>query len=65
MANHHPMIDFEALAIDLHLSEETQVAVLTLVSTQDSLEVNLPLQCWRYRTAPIPGTECRRVPWAD
>jgi hypothetical protein len=44
MANHRLMINFEALAIDLHLSEETQIAVLTLVSTHDSLEVSLPLQ---------------------
>jgi hypothetical protein len=44
MANDHLKIDFEALAIDLHLSEETQIAVLTLVSTQESLEVSLPLQ---------------------
>ncbi len=43
MANHHLMV-FEALAIDLHLSEETQIAVLTLVSTHDSLEVSLPLR---------------------
>jgi hypothetical protein len=44
MANRHLMVDFEALAIDLHLSEETQIAVLTLVSTQESLGVSLPLQ---------------------
>jgi hypothetical protein len=44
MANRHLTIDFEALAIDLHLSEETQIAVLTLVSTHESLEVSLPLQ---------------------
>ena len=44
MANHRLKIDFEALAIDLHLSEETQIAVLTLVSTHESLEVSLPLQ---------------------
>jgi hypothetical protein len=44
MANHRPMIDFEALAIDLHLSEESQIAVLTFVSTQESLEVSLSLQ---------------------
>ena len=44
MANHRLKIDFEALAIDLHLSEETQIAVLTLVSTQESLEASLPLQ---------------------
>ena len=43
MANHYLMIDFEALAIDLHFSEEAQIAVLTLVSTHDSLEVSLPL----------------------
>jgi hypothetical protein len=44
MANHRPRIDFEALAIDLHLSEESQIAVLTFVSTQESLEVSLSLQ---------------------
>ena len=44
MAKHRLMVDFEALAIDLHLSEETQIAVLTLVSTQDSLEVSLPFR---------------------
>ena len=44
MANHRLKIDFEALAIDLHLSEETQIAVLTLVSMHESLEVSLPLQ---------------------
>jgi hypothetical protein len=44
MANHRLMINFEALAIDLHLSEETQIAVLTLVSMHESLEVSLPLQ---------------------
>jgi hypothetical protein len=40
----HLKIDFEALAIDLHLSEATQIAVLTLVSMHESLEVSLPLQ---------------------
>ena len=44
MANHRLKIDFEALAIDLHLSEETQIAVLTLVSTHESLEVSLPFR---------------------
>ena len=44
MANHRLKIDFEALAIDLHLSEETQIAILTLVSMQESLEVSLPLR---------------------
>src|SRR5215468_10418242 len=33
-----------ALAIDLHLSEETQIAVLILVSMHESLEVSLPLE---------------------
>ena len=42
MANHLE-IDFEALAIDVHLSEGTQIAVLTLVSIDNSLEVSLPL----------------------
>ena len=44
MANHRLKIDFEALAIDLHLSEETQLAILTLVSMHESLEVSLPLR---------------------
>jgi hypothetical protein len=39
----HLKIDFEALAIDVHLSEGTQIAVLTLVSMHESLEVSLPL----------------------
>jgi hypothetical protein len=43
MAN-HLKIDFEALAIDVHLSEGTQIAVLTFVSIENSLEVSLPLQ---------------------
>jgi hypothetical protein len=42
MANHLE-IDFEALAIDVHLSEGTQIAVLTIVSVDNSLEVSLPL----------------------
>jgi hypothetical protein len=57
MTNHHLMIDFEALAIDLHLSEETQIAVLTFVSTQESLEVSLPLQAleqFRDRISRMP-----------
>ena len=44
MANLRLKIDFEALAIDLHLSEETQIAILTLVSMHESLEVSLPLR---------------------
>ena len=40
----HLKIDFEALAIDLHLTEGTQIAVLTIVSTDNSLEVSLPLR---------------------
>jgi hypothetical protein len=44
MVNHHLKIDFEALAIDIHLSEGTQIAVLTIVSIDKSLEVSLPLQ---------------------
>jgi hypothetical protein len=43
MAN-HLKIDFEALAIDIHLSEATQIAVLTIVSIDNSLEVSLPFQ---------------------
>jgi hypothetical protein len=43
MAN-HLKIDFEALAIDVHLIEGTQIAVLTIVSIDNSLEVSLPLQ---------------------
>ena len=43
MAN-HLKIDFEALAIDVHLSEGKQIAVLTIVSIDNSLEVSLPLQ---------------------
>ena len=58
MANHHLKIDFEALAIDLHLSEETQIAVLTLVSTQESLEVSLPLQALQQFRDRI----CRMLP---
>jgi hypothetical protein len=40
----HLKIDFEALAIDLHLTEGTQIAVLTIVSIDNSLEVSLPLR---------------------
>jgi hypothetical protein len=40
----HLKIDFEALAIDLHLTEGTQIAVLTIVSIDKSLEVSLPLR---------------------
>jgi hypothetical protein len=40
----HLKIDFEALAIDVHLMEGTQVAVLTIVSIDDELDVSLPLQ---------------------
>jgi hypothetical protein len=40
----HLKIDFEALAIDVHLTEGTQIAVLTIVSIDNSLEVSLPLQ---------------------
>ena len=40
----HLKIDCEALAIDVHLTEGTQIAVLTIVSTDNSLEVSLPLQ---------------------
>ena len=43
MAN-HLKIDLEALAIDVHLTEGTQIAVLTIVSIDSSLEVSLPLQ---------------------
>ena len=43
MANHLE-IDFEALAIDVHSIEETRIAVLTIVSIDNSLEVSLPLQ---------------------
>ena len=43
MANHLE-IDLEALAIDVHLIEGTQIAVLTIVSIDNSLEVSLPLQ---------------------
>ena len=43
MAN-HLKIDFEALAIDVHLIEGTQIAALTIVSIDNSLEVSLPLQ---------------------
>jgi hypothetical protein len=39
----HLEIDCEALAIDVHLSEETQIAVLTFVSIDNSFEVSLPL----------------------
>ena len=70
MANHHLMIDFEALAIDLHVSEETQIAVLTLVSTHESLEVSLPLQAleqFRDRISRMlpevsPGTQMPEPP---
>jgi hypothetical protein len=40
----HLKIDFEALAIDVHLIEGKQIAVLTIVSIDKSLEVSLPLQ---------------------
>jgi hypothetical protein len=40
----HLKIDFEALAIDVHLIEGTQIAVLTIVSVDNGLEVSLPLQ---------------------
>ena len=40
----HLKIDFEALTIDVHLIEGTQIAVLTIVSIENSLEVSLPLQ---------------------
>jgi hypothetical protein len=40
----HLEIDFEALAIDVHVSQQTQTAVLTFVSIDNSLEVSLPLQ---------------------
>jgi len=40
----HLKIDFEALAIDVHLIEGTQIGVLTVVSIDNSLEVSLPLQ---------------------
>jgi len=43
MAN-HLKIDFEALAIDVHLIEGTQIAALMIVSIDNSLEVSLPLQ---------------------
>ena len=43
MAN-HLKVDFEALAIDVQLTEGTQIAVLTIVSIDNSLEVSLPLQ---------------------
>jgi hypothetical protein len=39
----HLEIDCEALAIDVHLNEETQIAVLTFVSIDNSFEVSLPL----------------------
>jgi hypothetical protein len=44
MANHRLKIDFDASAIDLHLSEATQIAVQTLASKLESLEVSLRLQ---------------------
>jgi hypothetical protein len=70
MANDHLKIDFEALAIDLHLSEETQIAVLTLVSTHESLEVSLPLQAlqqfrdriWRTLPEVSPRTQMPEPP---
>jgi hypothetical protein len=40
----HLKIDFEALAIDVQLIEGPQIAVLTIVSIDTSLEVSLPLQ---------------------
>jgi hypothetical protein len=40
----HLKIDFEALAIDVQLIEGMQLAVLTIVSIDNSLEVSLPLQ---------------------
>lgn len=40
----HLKIDFEALAIDVHLMEGTQGALLTIVSIDNELDVSLPLQ---------------------
>jgi hypothetical protein len=57
MANHHLKFDFEALAIDLHLSEETRITVLTLVSTHKSLEVSLPQALQQFR-----DRICRMLP---
>ena len=57
MAN-HLKIDFEALAIDVHLSEGKQIAVLTIVSTDNSLEVSLPLQALQQFRDRI----CRMLP---
>ena len=53
MANHLE-IDFEALAIDIHLIEGTQIAVLTIVSIDKSLEVSLPLQALEQFRDRIP-----------
>ena len=55
MAN-HLKIDFEALAIDVHLIEGTPIAVLTLVSVDNSLEVSLPLQALEEFRARISRT---------
>ena len=58
MANHLE-IDFEALAIDVHLIEGTQIAVLTIVSIDKSLEVSLPLQALEQFRDRISGTASR------
>jgi hypothetical protein len=40
----HLEIDCEALAIDVQVNEEKQIAVLTFVSIENSLEVSLPMR---------------------
>ncbi len=40
----HLEIDCEALAIDVQVSEAKQIAVLTFVSIENSLEVSLPVR---------------------
>lgn len=40
----HLVIDCEALAIDVQVSEAKKLAVLTFVSIENSLEVSLPVQ---------------------
>ena len=44
MAHDHLKVDLEALAIDVHLIEGTQKALLTIVSIDNGLDVSLPLQ---------------------
>jgi|GEM_PF-2161667 hypothetical protein len=58
---HHLKIDFEALAIDIHLIEETQIAVLTIVSVDRSLDVSLPLRALEQFRDRI----CQRLPAAS